>query len=359
MTNKTLAQQRVDDIQVFRREQARLEQEGVLVLDEARRSALAHHHEQVVAALAQSFDIDRDLQEKKLSLGMRIASLFGALALAASLYFLFGQFWGRFGTTAQVTLLVACALGSLALAFFIRTRDASGYFTRLAALVAFACLVLNVSLLGSIFSITPSDKAFLVWAAYALLLAYAFDLRLLLVAGIVCLIAFVSARTGTWAGMYWLSFGERPENFFPVAALLVLAPAFVRHARHPDFPPFYRIFGLLCLFLPMLVLANWGQASYLEAHPDRIEGGYQVLGFFASALAIWLGAKGQWPETVNTGLVFFIIFLYTKFFDWWWEAMPKYLFFLVIGLSAILLLLVLRRLRAALAGRAGREEARS
>jgi uncharacterized membrane protein len=46
--------------------------------------------------------------------------------------------------------------------------------------------------------------------------------------------------------------------------------------------------------------------------------------------------------------VFFVIFLYTKFFDWWWESMPKYLFFLILGLLAILFLLVIRRLRGAL-----------
>ena len=49
---------------------------------------------------------------------------------------------------------------------------------------------------------------------------------------------------------------------------------------------------------------------------------------------------------MNTGLSFFVIFLYTKLFDWWWESMPKYLFFLVLGLSAVLILLVLRRLRS-------------
>ena len=43
-----------------------------------------------------------------------------------------------------------------------------------------------------------------------------------------------------------------------------------------------------------------------------------------------------------------IVLLYTKFFDWWWEAMPKYLFFLVLALSAVLFLFVLRRLRTAL-----------
>ncbi len=48
---------------------------------------------------------------------------------------------------------------------------------------------------------------------------------------------------------------------------------------------------------------------------------------------------------VRTGITFFVVFLYTKLFDWWWDAMPKYLFFLVLGLTAVLLLLVFRRLR--------------
>ena len=36
------------------------------------------------------------------------------------------------------------------------------------------------------------------WAVLAFLLAYACDLRLLLAAGILCVIAYISARTGTW-----------------------------------------------------------------------------------------------------------------------------------------------------------------
>ena len=65
----------------------------------------------------------------------------------------------------------------------------------------------------------------------------------------------------------------------------------------------------------------------------------------ASALSIWLGVRRGWAETVNTGIVFFVIFLYTKFYQWWCEIMPKYLFFLVVGLSTVLILLILKRLR--------------
>jgi uncharacterized membrane protein len=57
--------------------------------------------------------------------------------------------------------------------------------------------------------------------------------------------------------------------------------------------------------------------------------------------------RRRWTGTTNLGSTFFAIFLYTKFFDWWWEWMPRFLFFLVLGLVAILLLLVLKRLRAA------------
>jgi uncharacterized membrane protein len=340
------AQARADQVRVFQRELEPVRLEGVRVLDEAQQAALRTHHARLLAELGAGFDIDRDLRSKDLSLGMRIASFLGALAIAASVVYLFAQFWGRFDTPAQAAIVIAASLGSFLAAMWLHRRDASGYFTKLAALVAFACLVLDTVLLGSIFNITPTDRALLAWAAFALLLAYSCDLRLLLVAGILCIIAYTSARMGTWSGMYWLSFGERPENFLPVAVAIFALPQLVDHRRFDGFAATWRILGLLCFLLPVLLLSNWGDSSYLRLEADTIEGGYQVLGFAASAGAIWLGIRRRWTHVTNTGVVFFVIFLYTKFFDWWWESMPKYLFFLVLGLVAILLLSVLRRVRA-------------
>jgi len=340
------AQQRAGQIQAFRHELETLEQEGALTLDAAQRQRVFEHQRKLLDEYAHRFDIDRNEQASQLSLGMRIASLFGALALSASMFFLFYQFWGNFTTTVQGMILLAVPLLMLGLTLLVQRRDASGYFAKLAALVTFVCFVLNVTMLGQIFNITPSDKALLPWAALAFLLAYACDLRLLLVAGILCVDAYVAARVGTWGGGYWLSFGERPENFFPAAVLLLLMPAYVPHRANADFPPMYRIFGLLTVFLPMLVMSNWGAASYLDWDTDVIEGFYQVAGFAGSALAIWLGVRKQWSEVVNTGVTFFVIFLYTKLFDWWWETMPKYLFFMVLGLVSVLILVVLKRLRA-------------
>lgn len=341
------AQQRADEIRVFRRECDRLQREGVLELTAAQAAAVADHHQGLLARYAASFDIDGDVKSRQLSLGMRVASFLGALALAASVLFLFYQFWGGFSTAAQVGLLIGAALASLLLTVWVQGRDHSGYFTKLCALLAFVCFALNVVMLGQIFNVTPSDKALLAWAAFAFLLAYSGDLRLLLAVGILCVVAYIAARTGTWGGMYWLSFGERPENFFPAALLLLVAPSLLHRRRFAEFSPIYRVFGLLSLFLPVLVLSHWGGGSYFDLDNRVIEGGYQLFGFALSACAIWLGARRGWPEVINTGITFFVIFLYTKLYDWCWEIMPKYLFFLVVGLVAVLILLVLKRLRSA------------
>jgi len=39
------------------------------------------------------------------------------------------------------------------------------------------------------------------------------------------------------------------------------------------------------------------------------------------------------------------VLLLLRFVDWWWDVMPKYLFFLIVGLTAIAMMVVLRRLR--------------
>ena len=165
--------------------------------------------------------------------------------------------------------------------------------------------------------------------------------------GLACLIAFLAARVGTWSGVYWIHFGERPENFIPAAVAFFILPHWVRHVRHEQFPAVYRLMGLLAFFMPVLVLSHWGRGSYLDWPASTVEHCYQIAGFVFSALAIWLGLKREWTETVNTGVVFFVIFLYTKFYDWWWELLPKYLFFLILGLTAVLVLLMMKRLRRA------------
>ena len=342
--SKTDAQQRVDQIRHFQAELELIEQESVISLNNIQRSALANYHENLIKILSIEFDIDSSKRGKQLSLGMKIASFLGALGLAASVFFLFYQFWGRFSTSTQVFILIIAPLLGLAATIYASHREKTGHFSKLFGLVSFACFVLNLFMFGQIFNITPSANAFLVWAAFAFLLAYASDTRLLLAAGIICISAFLSAKAGTWSGCYWIHFGERPENFFPAASLLFMVP-FLPHNKFSGFAVIYRVFAMLLFFIPILILSNWGMSSYLNISNESIEIIYQITGFIFSATAIWVGIKKGWPEVVNAGNVFFTVFLYTKFYDWWWDWMPKYLFFLIIGLTAILMLLIFKRLR--------------
>jgi uncharacterized membrane protein len=344
--NRRVAQQRADEIGVFNRELARLEADQVLSLNDNQRARLHDYQQQLLNRYRVAFDIDHDVQARQLSLGMRIASFLGALALAASVFFLFYQFWGLFGTRSQVAILLTASIASLGLTLWVQRLDSSGYFSKLAALVAFTCFVLNIVMLGQIFNITPSNNALLPWALYALLLAYACGARLLLVAGLSCLLAFVAAQVGSWGGIYWLGFAQRPENFILPALLIFALPLLTDQRRFDGFAVIYRVFGLLGVFLPVLVLSHWGAGSYFDYPPEHIENAYRFGGFVLAALVIWLGVRREWADVTNTGLSFFVIFLYTKLFDWWWDSMPKYLFFLVLGLSAVLILLVLRRLRS-------------
>ena len=85
--NRSDAQQRADEIGVFNRELARLEAEQVLRLSDSQRASLHGYQQQLLNSYLEAFDIDHNIQARQLSLGMRIASFLGALALAASVFF--------------------------------------------------------------------------------------------------------------------------------------------------------------------------------------------------------------------------------------------------------------------------------
>lgn len=345
MDNKQKAQQRADQIQAFYDEVEVLAAEKVLQIGAVQLDSVARYHEDLLRELTKKYDIDTSSRQKQLSMGMKIASFIGALAMAASVFFLFYQFWGYLITSVQVSILIIAPLLTLFATNWVSQREATGYFAKLLSMVSFACFVLNLVMLGQIFNITPSENALLVWAVYGFVLAYAFDVRLLLAMGIVSLAGFVAARMGTWSGLYWLYMGERPENFLVPAVVIFTVPLWLKQNHYSGFAPIYRVFGCLLFFIPVLVLANWGYGSFLPWQISSIEGTYQMVGFIGSAALIALAIRMQWPDTVNTGNAFFVLFLYTKFYDWWWDIMPKYLFFLVIALTSLLLLFVYKRIR--------------
>ncbi len=181
--SKLAAQRRADRIAAFRAELDELEREGVAALAAEERAAVARHHDALLRELAERYDVDVAEGEKQLSLGMRIASLLGAAALAASAFLLFRRVWGLISTPAQVAVLLAAPLLALLATDYAARRERSGYFAGLFGAVAVACFVLDLTMLGRIFNVAPSYAPFLAWSAFGFLLAYSYGLRLLLAAG--------------------------------------------------------------------------------------------------------------------------------------------------------------------------------
>ena len=131
LKSKADAQQRADQIGSFQTELAILEQGKILSLDDSQRSALARYHNNLIKTLSTKFDIDASKREKQLSLGMKITSFLGALGLAASVFFLFYQFWGGFSTTIQAFILITAPIIGLAATAYASYKEKNAFLNTL------------------------------------------------------------------------------------------------------------------------------------------------------------------------------------------------------------------------------------
>ncbi len=341
-------QQAADRIHILRQELAREELQAVLALTPDQSTRFEEWSRERLAALAHQFDVDITVSQKRVSWGMRIASTLGGLAMCAAVFLFFLRYWGYLNTPVQVAIVILTPLAMLAGTEFAARRERTLYFTGLLALVALASFIMNLSVVGSIFNIASTERALLAWGAFAMLLAYRYGLRLMLGLGLSLLISYSAAAYTARMGYRWLSFYDRPEHFLLLGAVVFAASLSGRHVRNRDFPAVYRLVGALAFFIAMLSLADWGSSSYLPWSEVNIERLYEIAGLILSAGAIWWGIVRNWNVLVNTGAVFFTIFLFTRLYHWWWDWMPKYLFFAAIGALGIALVLGFKGLRGKL-----------
>jgi len=343
--SKSDAQIRVDRINSFRDELSYLINNRVIDIKSDTLEKIDNYHNSIISTLIKKFNIDSDDKSKNLSLGMKVVSFLSAIALSISLFFMFYQFWGYLNTFWQVIILVSIPIITLLATIYLYYRDSSGYFSKILASITLVSFILNISMLSTIFNLAPSSNALLLWAFFAFILAYATDTRMLLGFAIMLFSAFLSAQMGSIGGIYWIGFGEYPENFFLPSLILFFVPIYLSNKKFDDFNIIYRVFSMLLFFIPVLILSHYGDASYLNIPSNRVEIFYQIVGFLFSLIVIIVGIRWGWSDMLNSGNIFFSIFLYTKFYDWWWDIMPKYLFFFIIGISTFLLLILFKKLR--------------
>ena len=83
------AQERADRLRIFRQELQELERQQILMLTEEQRTSVEPFLDQALLDLARLYDIDTSESQKRLSLGMRIVSALGGLALCAAVFLFF------------------------------------------------------------------------------------------------------------------------------------------------------------------------------------------------------------------------------------------------------------------------------
>jgi hypothetical protein len=343
--SKDDAQRRADQIRAFRSELEALRREGLEPVPSDRLDALTAHHDGLLASLSDRFDIDTTISAKRMSLGMRLASAFGAAALTAAVVSFFYRIWGNLGTPAQVAFLTIAPMAALGAMVIAARRERTLYVASLCAIVACGAFVLQTIMVGAIFNLPGSAHVLGSWAAFALAVALPFRFSLPFVAGISAAICYVAAVVVSVQGAPWYEFGARPETVMvPAAAAYVCWRPLPRELHS-----WSRGAALTFALGALLMLSTFAGSSLLPWSRSVIEASYQILSVVVAVAVIALGVRTGREETLVLGALFTAFFLIGRFVDWWWDWMPKYLFFLALAALAIAWLMLLGRLRKRMA----------
>jgi hypothetical protein len=347
MRDRENAQRRVDQIRAFRAEIEALKAAGALPLSADQEAAIAAYHDGLLRRLVADYDIDRSDAAGRLSRGMRLASFFGAVALTAAVYSLVSRFWGRLDLPLQAALLAVFPILALGGVEFAARRERTLYVASLFALVAYGTFWLAVGVLSWTLNI-PFTPPYL-WAGviFGLALAVPYGFRLILAFALAALALAVAASMFQAARIEWTQAIERPELLVIAAfSLLLLVPPLAR-VEH-GFAPVTRLVSLAIGLGGLLVLSVAGQTSLLPVSGDTAEGTYQVVMLAACLGALFIAVRRLWSETIILVAVMFALFLLTRFVDWFWDVLPRYVFFLILAAMAFVWIFVLRRMRGRL-----------
>ena len=335
------AQERVDRIKAFTAELRDLDRDGIVTLNQDQRRAVDEYHAKVAHDYEREFDIDLNEDAGKLSLGMKIASVLGALAFSLAVYFFVEQFWGHLPLPAQISLLTTAPLAAIALAELASRRERTLYVTSILCAVAIAGFVVNVTALANLLSLRSSPVSLALLAAFSLLLAQRYRLKLPLFFGLAFAVGFTAMFPRWIAGYAWDDLSEWLE----LMILGSLAVGWFSTRQPPYFAPVYRAVCSLGLIFSFLGLSTSAGQSVLPVTSTAIEGIYTIIGLAAMALGMAMGIRNSWPEVTILSAVGFVVMLFTKMVDWMWDAIPQYLFFLLIGGISLALIAVFRRIR--------------
>jgi uncharacterized membrane protein len=345
----------------------------------------AEQGDRLLATLSDSPEPARAAaSERKLGRGVTLLINLGAIALGAGLLIFFASNWIEFGRGAKIASLLGLTL-FFYVAGFELTRDGRWSFPKLGlALIFLGCVMFgtDIVLLALIYDLSAEHAwSFLVQCVAWLAVAYVVRSRLVLEVGY------------SWGG-YWLYLG-RPYHFVGLGAGLLAVGGLHAWRGQREFAAAWALVGLLVVYLSTLILSvfdvqknfrvdastpssvvwllfiapyvlavgalvvihlRWRRsslvdppallvlfllvlmtvASVIAITPQSRELWFILLLTMLTSAGVYLGVAWESPVFLNTSLVFFAVNLYTRFYEYFWNAMPKSLFFIIGGAALIL-----------------------
>ncbi|MDB5125095.1 MAG: hypothetical protein JWP94_3224 [Mucilaginibacter sp.] len=236
-------------------------------------------------------------------------------AILAAFSFYFGRRWQKkypekvFSNEATVftgVLFTACCI-----AFLGKTFDnGSGHFSLL--------FLLSVFVYG--------------------VLAYRMDSRLIWLFALVSLGSWFGTETGyqTRWSYYFLGLNY-PLRFVLFSGLLVIFCLILKNKKwFGHFWELTYVVGLLYLFMSLWLLSIFGNFGSLDHwwHVKQISLFYWgVISAAVATLFLLIGLKTKDVIAREFGITFLLIFIYTKYFEYFWDHTNKTLFFAILGAS--------------------------
>ena len=352
MSGRLSAQARADRIGAFREELAQLDGELGGVLDDAQRQRITRHHDTLLAELAHQYDVATTQSGRQLALGLRLASFLGALAICIAVVLFVNRFWGALGTATQVGLLDG-GHGAGAGAHGVRGPPRKDALLRRPRRPGGVRALRHGRRHGGD-HLQPRAVAPGVSALRGVRRRAGVRLRAPPPAADGARQRGPSgsrARWWCWAGTSGASSssgGSRScrRRWSRWRSASSRAPGSGRDSASST-----GMFGLIFFFWIVLLYAAIGSGSVLPfatvVGRDRLPGRRVRRG---RARRSGSASGGSGIDVTYTGVIAFAMLLFIKATDWWWDWMPRWLFFLVLGGMAVGVMLILKRVKAHVGG---------
>ena len=241
----------------------------------------------------------------------------------------------------NIVIAVACSI--ISISWFIYLAKARKRFTSLlyevyllmGGMVMLCALVYYCKDIG----FGPNYSGFLgVTALLTFGLAAVFRSKTLWTAGVLAGMGWYGSFAESWQNEHNLFFGMNYPMRFTVFGVVVICFSFLQHniGRLQFSKRISYLAGLVIFFTGMWgvsIFGNYGHyEAWLQVRQVQVIG-YSIVLAIISAAALLLGIKYKDDATRDFGIIFILLNLYSRYFEFFWNTTNKGIFFLILAVS--------------------------